>query len=72
MRGQGLGRILLEDLIQTAQAHPDVARIFLEVRPANIAALKLYENCGFVRSGVRKRYYKDGEDAFLYEHTISR
>ena len=40
--------------------------MFLEVRSGNTGAIKLYEKCGFAKFGVRKNYYKDGEDAFLF------
>ena len=36
---------------------------YLEVRPSNAPALSLYTRAGFRRSGVRRRYYADGEDA---------
>lgn len=32
----------------------DISKIFLEVRPTNLRAIKAYEKCGFVKSGVKK------------------
>ena len=44
----------------------DIKYLTLEVRPTNIAAVKLYEKFGFNSLGVRKKYYQDnGEDALI-------
>jgi [ribosomal protein S18]-alanine N-acetyltransferase len=48
----------------------DDARITLEVRPTNEAALRLYESLGFSAAGRRPRYYQDnGEDAVIMWRT---
>jgi ribosomal-protein-alanine N-acetyltransferase len=52
----GLGRCLLNKMLEQA-AHFNVENVFLEVRPSNTAALKLYEQAGFNQIGVRKDYY---------------
>ena len=60
-QGQGIGRELLLRLFEYAEG----ATIFLEVRTDNVAAIALYENHGFTRVGVRKRYYRvSGADAY--------
>ncbi len=61
-RRQGIGRALMGDLIAYGRAHA-VARILLEVRAGNLAAITLYEQLGFTRFNVRERYYADDEDA---------
>jgi ribosomal-protein-alanine N-acetyltransferase len=61
-RRQGIGRALMDDLVAYARAHA-VARILLEVRAGNTAAIALYEQLGFTRFNVRERYYADDEDA---------
>ena len=64
---QGLGRILLEHMIQIAKNN-QAANMFLEVRPSNISAIALYENMGFNEMAIRRGYYpaKNGrEDAVL-------
>ena len=63
-RGQGIGRRLLEAALDACQRQGAV-EIFLEVRPGNAAARRLYESCGFQIAGVRKHYYKDGDDAMV-------
>lgn len=60
-RGRGYARALVEEAISR---HPTAAGVYLEVRPGNTAALKLYESLGFEATGVRPRYYGD-EDAVL-------
>lgn len=65
LRKQGVGKQLLHALMQYA-ANLGVGYITLEVRVSNEAAIKLYQNAGFMKVHVRKRYYEDnGEDAYL-------
>jgi ribosomal-protein-alanine N-acetyltransferase len=61
-RRRGIGRALMDDLIGYGRAN-GVARILLEVRAGNAAAIALYEQLGFTRFNVRERYYADDEDA---------
>lgn len=63
-RGKGLGNKLLLALLENLKAR-GAKKCFLEVRVSNFAAMSLYEKFGFEKIGVRKRYYPDGEDAFL-------
>ena len=42
-------------------------KLFLEVRQSNSAAQQLYIKHCFKQIGVRKNYYKDGEDALLFQ-----
>lgn len=66
-QGQGFGRLLVEHMLKRAR-YRRAERIFLEVRPSNRVAYKLYENMGFNEIGVRKDYYPalDGrEDALV-------
>jgi len=65
-QGQGIGRLMMEDLIAYAKGRAET--IFLEVRPSNVVAITLYENLGFNEIGIRKGYYpaKNGrEDALM-------
>ena len=55
-RGQGLGRYLLLRLLDCARWN-GAERVFLEVRPSNVAAQLLYESIGFREIGRRPRYY---------------
>jgi ribosomal-protein-alanine N-acetyltransferase len=59
--GKGIGRQLLTALLE----HAASGTIFLEVRTDNEAAIALYESVGFVRVGMRRRYYRaSGADAY--------
>lgn len=66
-RGQGLGRQLLEWMLAAWRAQGIIKSCFLEVRPSNVAAKQLYERTGFLVAQRRKSYYRDGEDALIYE-----
>ena len=60
-QGQGIGRRLLDELLDFA----DGAVVYLEVRTDNEAALALYHSVGFEQIGLRKRYYRvSGADAY--------
>ena len=63
----GFGRRLLEHLMERAAAG-GVNEAFLEVRPSNLAAIRLYQRLGFEQIGIRRGYYQapDGrEDAIV-------
>jgi ribosomal-protein-alanine N-acetyltransferase len=67
MQGIGLGRAMLDHLVEVARKHNTEA-IFLEVRPSNTAAIQLYKRAGFTEVGTRPGYYPapDGrEDALI-------
>ena len=55
-QGQGIGSMLMKELISRAP-ELGVAKIFLEVRESNEAALRLYKKFGFEQIGIRKNYY---------------
>ncbi|MCW5954724.1 MAG: ribosomal protein S18-alanine N-acetyltransferase [Propionibacteriaceae bacterium] len=66
-QGRGLGRFLLEQFILIAR-DSDAVQMFLEVRPSNVAARRLYANHGFREITVRRGYYpaaRGREDAIL-------
>lgn len=55
-QGQGVGAAILTELIARAR-QTSCEVIYLEVRPSNIAALRLYEQFGFRQLGLRRDYY---------------
>jgi L-phenylalanine/L-methionine N-acetyltransferase len=61
-RSQGIGTALLRTFTNWIKSHPNLTRIELHVHSDNATAIKLYENCGFKREGVRKAAvkYEDG------------
>ncbi len=67
LQGQGLGRRMLERLLNEARSH-NADTAFLEVRPSNRSAVALYESAGFNEVGTRRGYYpaEEGrEDALI-------
>jgi ribosomal protein S18 acetylase RimI-like enzyme len=53
LRGLGVGEALVEASATWAKAH-DFRALFLWVTQSNAAALRLYEQCGFVATGERQ------------------
>jgi [ribosomal protein S18]-alanine N-acetyltransferase len=70
-RRTGVGRILVERVLEEAQAH-GAQVITLEVRRGNEAAIALYASFGFSETGVRRNYYARGEDAIIMTRSLSR
>ena len=69
----GYGRRLLNALLVRAE-EVGVERVFLEVRPSNDIAIKLYRSAGFEQIGVRPSYYQANggrEDAVIFAATVS-
>ena len=61
-RRMGLGKKFMEYILEK---FGDAEFAFLEVRPSNTAAVKLYQSFGFKVLSTRKHYYHDGEDALV-------
>jgi len=56
-RCRGVGRQLLRYLLERSRAL-GMAEAFLEVRPSNTTAIRLYQSLGFEQVGVRRGYYQ--------------
>ena len=70
VRKGGIGRSLLRECLRRS-ALAGGRRIFLEVRPTNQEAIRLYESEGFRFVGIRRGYYTDtGEDAIVFAREI--
>lgn len=70
-RRQGHARALLLASEKALRAE-GITELFLEVRISNAPARALYEAMGWRPQGLRKRYYRDGEDAATYsKHLLS-
>lgn len=63
-QGQGFGKIILEYIFDYLRKQ-NCQDITLEVRISNTKAIKLYERFGFEIVSIRKKYYENGEDAYL-------
>ena len=67
--GRGLGARLLAEAEVAARAH-GAARLRLEVRADNGAAIRLYERAAYRRFKVVPRYYEDGGEAWRFEKVL--
>jgi ribosomal-protein-alanine N-acetyltransferase len=70
---RGLGRFLLDHMLELAVGHRAQV-MFLEVRPSNLAAQRLYAGAGFNEVGVRRNYYPARvarEDAVIMARQLS-
>ena len=70
-QGRGLGTQLLRQLMQVAK--PLAGIMFLEVRPSNANAQRLYDREGFQRIAVRPKYYpslEGREDAIILARNL--
>ncbi len=64
-RGMGLGKALVRALLEEGQKR-GIREFTLEVRVSNTCAIHVYEELGFVKEGIRKRFYeKPSEDAWI-------
>jgi ribosomal-protein-alanine N-acetyltransferase len=63
-RRQGLGSQALQALLQQAAAQ-GALHATLEVAASNRAAQALYAAAGFRTAGVRRAYYRNGDDALI-------
>ena len=71
-RCRGVGRRLLSVLIERASSG-GMAEAFLEVRPSNTAAIRLYLSLGFEQVGMRRGYYQAAngrEDAAVLRRAL--
>ena len=63
-RGKGFGYYLLKNMIEKVVSK-GVQYIWLEVRPSNLAAKRLYQKLSFVEVYRRPKYYSNTEDAIV-------
>lgn len=63
-RGLGIGQSLLTAGIRAVRS-VGCQTVFLEVRPTNAAALRLYQKTGFVQVGRRPDYYRNPQEDAL-------
>jgi [ribosomal protein S18]-alanine N-acetyltransferase len=71
-RGRGYARKMLLYLMERARS-AGMYEAFLEVRPSNTAAARLYHSMGFEQVGIRRGYYQatiGREDAAVLRRTL--
>jgi len=69
-RRRGIGTALLSAVTHRL-AEEGVQQIHLEVRKGNKAAISFYERMGFRVFSEIRRYYSDGEDAWVLKRTLA-
>ena len=68
-RGRGIATKLLEKLEKLAKKQC-IDKIWLEVRESNFKAIGLYQKNNYKNIYTRKKYYSNGENAFIFEKKI--
>ena len=69
-RRDGVGAVLLDNMVSLI-IQAGIKTVFLEVGVDNAPARRLYEKCGFVETGRRVGYYKNGGDALIMKKNLS-
>lgn len=69
-RGRGVATALLK-AVEAAARRRGVGRLCLEVRPDNVAAIKLYEKFGYRLVRRIEQFYEDGRDALRFERVLT-
>ena len=63
-RRRGFGVMLMREFLNS-MTNRGVRNVTLEVSSRNVAAISLYDACGFERVGMRRGYYRDGSDGIV-------
>ncbi len=66
---QGIAAKLVIVMLDEAMRR-SIRIVYLEVRPTNKAAISLYKTFGFETLGIRRRYYRNGENAILMQRFL--
>lgn len=72
-QGRGIGARAMLQAMEQAGAN-GATSMFLEVRPSNAAALRLYRQLGFVEIGLRRGYYPAAigrEDGLVFKKELA-
>lgn len=68
-RKLGIGSVLLEKLIELV-VDSNCTSITLEVNENNLPAIHLYEKFNFEKTGLRKKYYNNTDNAIIMKKTL--
>ena len=59
---QGLGTVMVQELIQWAKASNVIRKLNLRVRSDNESAIRVYEKLGFIKEGsITREFYSSGQ-----------
>ncbi|MEO7205884.1 MAG: ribosomal protein S18-alanine N-acetyltransferase [Steroidobacteraceae bacterium] len=73
-RSRGFARKMMLYLLERARA-AGMSEAFLEVRPSNVGAARLYHSLGFEQVGIRRGYYQASvgrEDAAVLRRALNQ
>ena len=69
-RRLGIGSALLSSSMPEIKTH-SISEYDLEVRVSNYGAITLYQGLNFKTEGIKKKYYRDGENAYYMVFKIN-
>lgn len=69
-RRLGIGSALLSSSMPEIKTH-SISEYVLEVRVSNYGAISLYQGLNFKTEGIKKKYYRDGENAYYMVFKIN-
>jgi ribosomal protein S18 acetylase RimI-like enzyme len=69
-RGAGVGRLLMNALLERATSIGGIEQIALSVTTTKVAALKLYQSLGFESFGCERNALKIGDRYYDTEHMV--
>ena len=64
-QGKGLGKKLMQYLIEWTKGHPKIEKFELQVRSSNLRAINLYRSLGFLEEGRKTKRLKYGPNEYL-------
>jgi ribosomal protein S18 acetylase RimI-like enzyme len=64
-QSQGVGGVLMNELLRWARSNPRIEKVELQVRSSNERAIALYRSLGFVEEGRKTRRLKIGPNEYL-------
>lgn len=68
-RRQGIATMLLRDSLDYLKSR-NIHEVFLEVSVSNTHAIRLYTKMEFKNIGIRRQYYKTGDDAIIMKKEL--
>lgn len=71
-RGQGIGKAMLDTMIEWAISNPRIEKITLDVLGSNAPAIRLYEHLGFVEEGRKSKAIKFEDGSYDDDVQMSR
>lgn len=71
VRNQGVGDRLMEEIIRRADMF-QVDKLVLHTAVDNLAGQAVFRKHGFVRCGIEKEFYPEGQDALMMQRAMAR